>query len=43
MEADMDTNARLDPARLAIYWIVVGVPLIWGLLQTVYKAAALFH
>ena len=28
---------------LIISWIWVGIPLIWGISQTVIKAAALFH
>jgi hypothetical protein len=30
-------------ARVAISWIVVGVPLIWGVSQTVMKSLALFQ
>jgi len=29
--------------RVAIAWLVVGVPLVWGLSQTVQKALALFQ
>jgi hypothetical protein len=29
--------------RVAIAWLVVGVPLVWGLSQTVMKALALFQ
>ena len=30
-------------ARIAIAWIVVGIPLTWGVLETVRKSLALFH
>jgi hypothetical protein len=30
-------------ARVAISWIVVGVPLVWGISQTVMKSLALFQ
>jgi hypothetical protein len=30
-------------ARIAISWIIVGVPLIWGFSQTVIKSLALFQ
>jgi hypothetical protein len=30
-------------ARVAISWIVVGVPLLWGVSQTVMKSLALFQ
>jgi hypothetical protein len=29
--------------RVAVAWLVVGVPLAWGLSQTVMKALALFQ
>jgi hypothetical protein len=29
--------------RVAVAWLVVGVPLVWGLSQTVMKALALFQ
>ena len=30
-------------ARVALSWIVVGVPLLWGVSQTVMKSLALFQ
>jgi hypothetical protein len=30
-------------ARVAISWIIVGVPLVWGVSQTVMKSLALFQ
>jgi hypothetical protein len=29
--------------RLILAWLVVGLPLLWGLFQTLKKAAALFR
>ena len=29
-------------ARLIIYWLIVGVPLIWGIVKTLSNAAQLF-
>jgi hypothetical protein len=30
-------------ARIAIAWIIVGVPLLWGVSQTLIKSLALFQ
>ena len=30
-------------ARIAISWIIVGVPLLWGVSQTLIKSLALFN
>lgn len=27
---------------LILSWMIVGIPLIWGITQTIYKASALF-
>ena len=37
-----DGPTKVPILRLALAWIFVGVPLIWGVTQTVLKAAALF-
>jgi hypothetical protein len=29
--------------RLAIYWLIVGIPLIWGVVKTLINAMQLFH
>jgi hypothetical protein len=30
-------------ARIAVSWLVVGIPLLWGVSQTFVKSLALFH
>jgi hypothetical protein len=39
MERDNDTPV----IRLAIAWSFVGIPLLWGISQTLIKALALFE
>jgi hypothetical protein len=34
--------AKVPVLRLVLAWIFVGVPLVWGVVQTALKAAALF-
>lgn len=34
--------AKVPVLRLALAWTFVGAPLVWGVAQTVLKAAALF-
>ncbi|HXU06748.1 MAG TPA: hypothetical protein VN903_37595 [Polyangia bacterium] len=29
--------------KLTLAWLAVGVPLLWGVVQTLHKAMALFH
>jgi len=36
------TNAKTSPLQLAIAWAIVGVPLAWGVYQTVLKSVPLF-
>ena len=31
-----------DALRLALAWLAVGLPLVWGVVQTLRKAMALF-
>ena len=35
-------DTRTSPAFVAVAWLLVGVPLAYGLWQTVVKASALF-
>ena len=37
-----ETEVSSSPAALAIAWLFVGIPLIWGVSQTFIKALALF-
>ena len=34
---------RSSPVRIAIAWLIVGVPLLWGVWETVKKSMALFQ
>jgi len=47
MSAEMprgeQAQAKFPLIRLAIYWTVVGIPLIWGVSQTLEKAMTLFQ
>jgi hypothetical protein len=36
------TPVNTNPALLAVSWLVVGVPLVYGVYQTLLKAAKLF-
>ena len=32
-----------SPLLLLVSWLVVGLPLAWGIMETLHKATALFH
>jgi hypothetical protein len=36
-------EARTPLYRVVVAWVVVGTPLLWGILQTLKKAWALFR
>jgi hypothetical protein len=36
------TDSRTSPLQIAIAWAIVGVPLAWGVYQTVLKSVPLF-
>lgn len=36
-------DTRSSAARIAVAWIIVGLPLLWGVWETVKKSMALFH
>jgi hypothetical protein len=38
----MDEVKRSSPITVAIAWLVVGIPLLWGVSQTLMKSLALF-
>ena len=35
--------SRSSPASIAIAWFIVGIPLLWGVWETVKKSMALFQ
>ena len=37
-----DANKGNDTVKLALAWLAVGVPLVWGIVETLKKAMALF-
>ena len=39
---DMPPNATSSPLLLLVSWLVVGLPLAWGIIETLKKAMALF-
>ena len=41
--ADPSDSSGSNAAMLFISWVVVGVPLIWGVYNTLLKLPALFH
>jgi hypothetical protein len=42
MSTHDDTTTTTSPALVALAWLLVGVPLAYGLWQTLVKASALF-
>ena len=38
-----NSNATSSAARLAIYWLIVGIPLAWGVWKTLVKLPALLQ
>ncbi|TAM73626.1 MAG: oxalate:formate antiporter [Candidimonas sp.] len=38
----MEQRSTTSPVALAIFWLYVGIPLVWGVWQTLIKATALF-
>jgi hypothetical protein len=36
------TNRKNDGAKLALAWLAVGIPLAWGVVETLQKALKLF-
>jgi hypothetical protein len=43
METDMNEAGKSSPIALALAWLAVGVPLAWGVSQTIIKSMALFQ
>jgi hypothetical protein len=42
MNAPPPTPRSTSPALVALAWVAVAAPLLWGIFQTLKKAAALF-
>lgn len=42
MTSTATTTDRSSPVTIALAWLAVGVPLAWGVLQTIIKSLALF-
>ena len=40
----MSTQSGTDSsgARVIVYWLIVGIPLVWGVVQTIGNAMKLF-
>ena len=38
----MTESGKSSPVALALAWLAVGIPLAWGVSQTIVKAMALF-
>jgi hypothetical protein len=39
----MNETGKSSPIAIALAWLVVGLPLAWGVAQTIVKSMALFH
>ena len=38
-----ENHKKTSPVTIIIAWIVVGIPLLWGVYQTLIKSVALFQ
>ncbi|HUJ25322.1 MAG TPA: hypothetical protein VLW85_04835 [Myxococcales bacterium] len=43
METTAQAQKTTSSVALAISWLIVGIPLLWGVLETFKKSLALFH
>jgi hypothetical protein len=41
--ASVPQYAKSSPISIALAWLAVGLPLAWGVLQTIVKSLALFQ
>jgi hypothetical protein len=39
----MNETGKSSPVALALAWLAVGLPLAWGIAQTIIKSTALFR
>lgn len=42
-DASMNETGKSSPLAVALAWLVVGLPLAWGVAQTIIKSMALFR
>ena len=43
MPANSERGSSRPPVTLALAWLAVGLPLLWGVAETISKALALFR
>ena len=43
MSTPPENESRGNTLRLALYWSIVGIPLVWGIWNTLLKLPALFE
>lgn len=43
VNSSTSNTAESSPLLMIIYWLVVGIPLAWGVFQTAQKSVPLFH
>jgi hypothetical protein len=39
----MNESGKSSPVAVAVAWLAVGIPLLWGVSQTLMKSLALFQ
>lgn len=39
----MNESGKSSPIALVLAWLAVGIPLVWGVSQTIVKSLALFE
>ncbi len=42
VKSDKENASSNDTVKLALAWLAVGLPLVWGVVETLKKAMALF-
>jgi hypothetical protein len=43
MDTSMNQTGKSSPISIALAWLAVGLPLAWGVSQTIVKSLALFR
>jgi hypothetical protein len=41
--SDFESRSTSNTLKLVLCWALVGIPLVWGVLQTLWNALALFQ